>query len=608
MGKIKYREQEKMVHARVLCRGTFDPKTNEFSDRFIPAKDVTDPMQVHTMAELYECLKRNENVAIDGHAIVSDFKTGWGYRRIKRESFLDSWKRNANRKIREFDAFATDAFIGSGANAGLVGDDYVPLLGGPFNKQLYFHDALRMFALCFHASNHDPVARAFLTILSDFVLGRGYRVDAKHKDPQKQQAAQALWSSFEEVNDLQGMAEHLVKDSSRDGEIMLWKLPNGATKITYQLAPGQTIPKGILPRWRLIDPSTCWEIVTYPEDITRVLFYQLVFPTQYQMYTGKDGGSYVPSTKFIMQQIPAPQVKHYKLNSASNEKRGRSDLFPVLGYLKRLRDSVDYSLIGMQKAAAYAMDTEIQGSQADVDAYVAAMEAMGTIPPAGSEFAHTAKIKRQYLSNSATASSSGGNQAFEWALNMACMGFGIPVSYLGTHLSGGQNRASALVGTEPVAKRFQKRQMFVRRILQDLADDLMKDFSIEGVEWEITFPEIITQDRSAKIKDIITVQYAGYIAKSRAAEMCAKELDITEYDYETEKLEIDADKPPVTVISPLTAPPAAPSGAGSKPDDKPASKPADSSNTQADNDRPNSGAATAVTQKVRRQLSMGRGA
>lgn len=590
------RLMEKLAYATVLTRGTFDPERYEYTDRFI-AGDPSDPMSVHTMAELHECVSKNKNVQVDG-LIYCVGRSGVGAKRFNRTGFLEAWDGNRRKtKFREaFDTFGT-CMDTPGANAGLVGDDYIPLLGGPFNKQLYFHDALRMFALCFYAYHHDPVARAFTNILSDFVLGRGFRVDAKHSDVKTEKVAQALWSSFEEVNDLQSMAEHFVKDSSRDGEIMLWKLPNNETKIGYQLSPGQAVPKGIIPRWRLIDPSTCWEIVTYPEDITRILFYQLVYPTQYQIYTGSDGGSTVPSTKFIMQQIPASQVKHYKLNCAYNEKRGRSDLFPILGYLKRLRDSVDYSLIAMQKAAAYAIDTEIQGSQTDVDGYVAAMNAQGTIPPAGSDFVHTAKIKRQYLSNSATGSSNGGNVAFEWALNMACIGYGIPVSYLGTHLSGGSSRASAMVGTEPVAKRMQKRQMFVRKIVAELAQDLMKEFGIQGVEWEITFPEIISQDRSAKIKDIITVEDAGYISRSRAAEMCAKELDISEYDYESEKEVIDTeDKPPIlpNLISPLTAPPQAPAEPKSGP--------------ETNNDNPGSAQATAVTQRARRALSMNKGA
>ena len=77
------------------------------------------------------------------------------------------------------------------------------------------------------------------------------------------------------------------------------------------------VGKGLIPRVRLIDPSTVWEILTPPEDINQPIAYQQVFPTQYQIYTGIDKGGVVPSSKFIMQQIPAEEVLHFKINCVS---------------------------------------------------------------------------------------------------------------------------------------------------------------------------------------------------------------------------------------------------------------------------------------------------
>src|SRR5260221_312108 len=84
----------------------------------------------------------------------------------------------------------------------------------------------------------------------------------------------------------------------------LLRLQNNATKIGYQLRPGQEVPTGIIPRMRLIDPSVIWDIITYPEDITRVLAYVWVAPTQYQIYTAPG----ISTLKFIYQQIPSDQV------------------------------------------------------------------------------------------------------------------------------------------------------------------------------------------------------------------------------------------------------------------------------------------------------------
>ena len=502
--------------------------------------------EIHSMTELYKYAKEGK-IEVDSRVLAvtknKESKKKIGIAKLNTKQFVEACEGKLNLssnkvKMREgLDTFAYD----EGTGSSLVGQDYTPLLGGPFNKQLYIYDYLRMHSAAFYAYNHDPIARAAVAIIRDFTLGRGWRADCK--DP----IALAVWKAFEEVNDLYNMMDSLAIETSVYGENMIWWLPNHDTKIGYELKGNQQVPKGTIPRVRMIDPSCIWEIVTYPEDITRVLYYQWVAPTQYQMYTAKG----VPGSKFIHQQIPAGEVMHFKLNSVSNEKRGRSDLFPVLGYLKRLRDSVNYSVIGMQKNMAWSVDTSIDGGQPDIDAYVAAQQALGTIPPAGSEFVHSKKVERKYLSNE------GGRGAttaptFEWCLSMIAAGTGIPVSYFGTHLSGGQTRASALVATEPVTKKFEKRRLFFEQILQKMAKRLFEQFGLKNVEIEFTFPELVGQDSSGKIKNIIAAEMQGYISKERAASMVAKELDITEFDAKEEEKKIQEEKPSLSLAS--TAP------------------------------------------------------
>jgi hypothetical protein len=510
-------------------------------------------LNIKSVPQLFEALKNPENKDLEIEASVLFVEKGTGKATIKklnRQQFVETYKKNDKRKtFREsIDYFATDLDFSTNQ----VGSDFIPLMGGPFNKQLYLYDYLKMHAVAFHAYNHDPIGRAAIQIIRDFVIGRGWRVDSDNP------AALALWRAFEEANNLRTMIDQFCMELSIYGEQMVWWLPKGETKIGYQLRPGQQPPKGILPRVRLIDPSVIWEIVTYPEDITRVLYYQWVAPTQYQMYTGRDKGEPVPGTKFIFQQIPAESVDHYKINSVSNEKRGRSDLFPVLGYMKRLRDSVNYSIIGLQKSTAWSIDTTIDGIQADLDAYIKSQEELGTIPPPGSEFVHSKKVERKYMSNEGSAKGQQ-SSAFDWTFSMICAGLGIPLNYFGTHLSGGQTRASAIVATEPVAKKFEARRQIVENCLHKMAKRLFAEFGIDA-EIEVSFPELITQDRTAKLKDLAMAEQLGWISKERAAEIAAKEFDITKYDYLTEQQRIKAagqDQAPVAdgEASPLTAPP-----------------------------------------------------
>lgn len=548
-------EDQKSRFTALAQEASFDPDTYLFDDRF--KAGGSDFRSVHTVPELMSCLEANKDIEAEGVFLEADTKGRYRYRKLKdRSQIQEAWKRGSRLKNFREAKFRED-FATAGANAGLLGDDYVPLLGGPFNKQPYLYDYLRAHAYCFHEYHHHPVARAIVHITRDFVLGRGYRVDCE--DPK----ALALWHAFEEVNRLEEMMEDLVKEGSTYGENMIWWLPNQEVYIAYKDAPGQQPERGLIPRIRMIDPSTCWEIVTYPEDITRVLFYQLVFPTQYQIYTGRDQGSPVPSSKFIMQQIPASDIMHFKYNCMSNEKRGRSDLFPVLGYLKWIRDCVNYKLISLKKQAAWTEDIIVEGSQTDVDALSSALKALGEFEPAGSRFIHTDKIKRQYMANQ--GHTSGTDETLEWGMNMVCAGVTIPYSYFGLGKSAGQTRGSAIVGTEPVAKKMERRQKESGRVLYALWRKFQDEYGVKGAECEVTFPEIITQDRSAKLKDLKFAEDCGYISRETVAPVAAKELDIDNYDYDEEKQKIDVEEHPPALPSigaPLTAPGAAGGGLG----------------------------------------------
>lgn len=500
-------------------RNPFDLKNNhyDFNENFREWKPGDDPRSIHRFSDLVRCLESEKNVTIE--AKVFAVKHGEAHRfRLGKKAFLETVTGNKKRTFREgIDSFRQDS---EGALGSRIGDDFTPLMGGPFSKQLYYTDYIKMHNAAFFAFHHDPVARRAINMMKQFTLGRGFKVSCD--DPK----ALALWEAFAEANDFYNMFSPLAIELATYGELMIHWLPDNATKYTWQI-PDSEIPRGLIPRIRLTDPSTIWEIITYPEDITRVIGYQQIFPTQWQMYTNGQ----VPGTKFIYQMIPAPDMQHFKFNAVSNEKRGRSDLFPILSYLKRLRDAVDYNLVAEMKNAAWAIDTTVEGSKTDIDQYVASQRKLGTIPGAGSEFVHSKKITREYRSNGAT----GGRESpiFEWCLSMIAMGLGIPISYLGAHLSGGQTRASAVVGTEPVAKLFEDRQNDYDRVIQAVSQKLFKKFGMRA-RLEVTYPEIITQDRSAKLQDLALAQSEGWINKKNAATSAAKELGFDEYNYDSD--------------------------------------------------------------------------
>jgi hypothetical protein len=535
-------EKKKLERARLLTKQAFKENAYEFDDSISPFNG--NPLEAKTISDIIKCLEAG-TADIEANVIGVNKESQVSNRKIGKAEFLEAAKQDTTSlKFREsMDTFAYDNDMPSSS----VGSDFIPLLGGPFNKQQYMKDYLKGHSTAFYYYHHDPFANAVINMTRDFTLGRGFSVNFKNK------TAQAMWDAFAEVNNLHEVMDNIAAEMAIYGEVMLWWLPNKQTYIAYNVAQGQMPPKGVLPRFRLIDPSVIWEIVTYPEDISRVLYYQWVAPTQYQIYTGRDKDRDVPSTKFIFQQIPAEQVDHFKINVVSNEKRGRSDLYPCFGYFKRLRDSVNYSIISMQKNAAWAIDTSIDGDQTDIDSYVASQEAMGTIPPAGSEFVHSTKVVRTHLASS-SAGGKGGMPAFDWALSCIASGTGFPISYFGTHLSGTSTRASAIVSTEPIAKKIEKRQMVYERIVKIMAKRLLEPLGITDVP-EVTFPQVISQDSSAMLKDIAGAQMQGWISKERAAEMAAKELNITTFNWQEEQEKMSSE--PNTgnsLTNPLTTP------------------------------------------------------
>jgi hypothetical protein len=530
---------------------TFDEKKYEYDYGFKSA-DVNNFQEIHTTAEMVAHLERHKKVQLDAKVMGFAADGSREVRTISRDKFTEHFKSKSNAKFKEFDSFGRD-FTNS---SHLVGQDFVPLLGGPFYKQNYYYaDYIRAHAQAFYSYHHDPAGKAIIDIITNFVMGKGFRVDSPDRK------ALMLWRAVERANSLQEMMRQFCRELAIYGENMVWKLPKGngnpQSRITYNLPADEAPPEGLLPRYRLVDPSNIVEIVTYPEDITRKLLYVWLTPTQYQLYTGSGKGADVqPSSKFIYRQIPANEMLHYQINCVSNEKRGRSDFYPVLGYMKRLRDAVNYGMISAQKQSAWAIDTTVDGNAADINLYKQSAEQLGTIPQAGSEFIHSKKVTRTFLSNS--LGKSGQHEIFEWCWSMIAAGVGIPVSYFGTHMSGGQTRASALVATEPVAKKFEMRQEVMRDVIRDIWDDVMRYFGIEA-DCEITFPEIITQDRSAKLKDLALAETQLWFSKKRVAETAAKEFGYTDYEYDEENKEIESDPPPPQpMMSPLGAPPAIP--------------------------------------------------
>jgi hypothetical protein len=293
-----------------------------------------------------------------------------------------------------------------------------------------------------------------------------------------------------------------------------------------------------------IDPSTIWDIVTDPDNIDDVYYYHQQYPTQYAQFTGYSvpgvpGSAQVKSMEYIIRQIPYTDVIHLKAECVSNEKRGRSVLFPILGWLKRVKDFYNAVVIKAEGEASFIWDDLIKGGDGDVQAHVQKYE---TMPPPGSVFAHNEAVTRTAMQ--ALTGAKGSNSAI--GSDLLCFiatAVGFPKDFFNVSGEVG-SRATALVGAEP----FQKVVEDLQREFEDLLLQLSEVASEQaGVKFdrknvEFIFPSIVKDSTSETIKNISQGETQGYIDKETAGTMYAAEMNITHYDFEETQKKVSEQK------------------------------------------------------------------
>ena len=146
---------------------------------------------------------------------------------------------------------------------------------------------------------------------------------------------------------------------------------------------------------------------------------------------------------------------------------------------------------------------------------------------------HSQAVTLSALQFQGAAQGLSGDATFEGLVNIIAVGIGVPKEYLG--ITGRATRANALVATEPSAKRFEDAQELLRTILENIAERFFKQAGINDAEIEFTFPSIATEERSKKLEDLGKAEAMGWISKQTSATIAAKELDIENYDFESEQ-------------------------------------------------------------------------
>lgn len=445
-------------------------------------------------------------------------------------------------------------------------DEFRPIMLGPFNRQLYLYDMLDMQSKAFEAWNHNPIAKAIVNLMLYFTLGDGSRVHWR--------AGQLgdTWGKWAEATKWDEKTRLWFRDASILGEAFLHD-------------PGSKLGS---PSFDLIDASTVWEIVTNPRQIEDVLYLHRQFPTQWQVpYSAVekpvlDPGQMVPVSEYVIEQFPPDEWLQIKLNATIGEKRGRSDLFAVLGWLKRFKDWFNAAVVRGQISNAFVVWWEINGSDADVQTLKNNAD-FQTMPPPGSAWFTNQAVVPHLLTAEGGLSAS--DKTGEQLLAIIATSLNLPPEYLG--VAGSSPRATALTRAEPAAKTFENRQKVVREAIswqarrfaatmlvtgavestvvskatrdrvmsllrggkdqeaKQMIDAMLADQAIrEPIDetYDVIMPPMQPDDRSARMKDLATARMTGVVSQETYATQVAEVLDLKHYDFDHEQSIMDDEK------------------------------------------------------------------
>lgn len=451
-------------------------------------------------------------------------RSGAGIWRPKIVRGVNAWDylQEATRKVKKAMRRSRESWSGNdwdSARSG-VGGEFLPIPPGPYTRQLYLYDFWKMVAQCFEAYNHNPIAKGIVAIRSAFTVGQGIRLTCVGK---KTQEFMDEWMQEFDLNPrLSTWADML----SLNGELATepWKVRPGYLNFVN------------------IDPPTIWEFITNPRNINQVFGIWMQYSTQTQIKTDRYGGGQERTMDYVIELLPPDRVIHTKINVHENEKRGRSDLLPILGWLRFFKDFYYNKVVRAVGEAAFMLDHEVDGNKADIARVAAKYKSW---PKPGTRFVHSKaeKLTVAGFQGAAAQRSSIGDEL----LNIICVGAGVPKEYLGLGDLG--SRATAVVATDPFAKLIQIRRQKIEGHLKKMFKLVIKEAKREGIipqdedeAVETSWDELSPESTKDKIDILALLEEKGVISHKRFATLSTQEVDLTDYDYDQEQTDIEQDR------------------------------------------------------------------
>jgi hypothetical protein len=288
----------------------------------------------------------------------------------------------------------------------------------------------------------NPLAYAVIEQSVNFVLGGGVRAVAR--EPRVQQAIDRFWHDPENRMDQRVYA--IQTELSLFGEQFLRFFVDPLT--------GRVV-------LRQLDPLYVEAIETDPEDIERPLRYLYRPPRSPGQVAALSGAARAGASAGLEGEwIGADEVLHVAINKVSNALRGRSDLAPLLPWLRRYRDWLTDRVRQNRYKGAFLWDVTVTGADRAQLERLRADYALAPPEPGSVLFHNEAETWRAVQPVIGAGDVRDDGRAIRLMIAAGAM---LPEHYLSE--GGNANRATAAEMGLPAIKRQQRRQEQFRQFL-----------------------------------------------------------------------------------------------------------------------------------------------
>ncbi len=355
----------------------------------------------------------------------------------------------------------------------------------------------------------NPHARNVLRLMEVYVVGADCRVTALPCRPvghdETARAADRLWRRFLQANGPHFSYREFARRTWRDGECFV------------RLFPRPSWPPSV----RFIDPETVAATAEHPESQGVVTdLDDAETPLAYLVVDPRGGGS--------LDEVPATEILHTKINADSNEPRGASLFAPLVAPLTQYERWLETELVARKLQSSIVLWRKVAdgtsggfGSPADRDLGLEPARPERFLP--GSILTTSESTDLQFLqppSHIDDAATLG-----RMMLLAAAAGAGLP-EYMLTGDASNANYSSTMVSEGPAVKLFQSEQRFFATELSRLWRWVMSeavrlgllpgDFC-ESVEPDWAFPIVVARDRPRERYADVRLVRAGVLSRSEVA-------------------------------------------------------------------------------------------